>query len=230
MTDPVVIGRATLYLGDCRDILPSLPKVDAVVTDPPYEFNTFGSGKFRTKRKNMDEIKAAGLADGFDHSILRSDKFGAAVVFAHNDQWAKLLPHMAEEWERFAICQWHKLNPMPVANRHYQPDTEIYVHAWHPDFAPIGDLPQKKRYILANGGQDTSIDHPTVKPLQVMQKIIANVAGVTICDPFMGSGSTGVAAVLESRDFIGIEREPKYFDIACKRIEEAQRQGDLFIS
>lgn len=224
------VGRALLIQADCRDVLPLLPKVDAVVTDPPYEFDTSGAGIFRTNRKNMDEIKAAGLSDGFDHSILRSDKFGAAVVFAHNDQWAELLPHMAGEWARFAICQWHKLNPMPVANRHYQPDTEIYVHAWSADFAPVGDLPQKKRYILANGGQDTSIAHPTVKPLQVMQKIIANVAGTTICDPFMGSGSTGVAAVSASRDFIGVEMNPVYFDIACKRISEAQRQGDLFIS
>jgi site-specific DNA-methyltransferase (adenine-specific) len=224
-----VIGRATLYLGDCREVLPTLGKVDAVVTDPPYEFETAGAGIFRTNRKNMDEIEAAGLADGFDHSILSGEQFGAAVVFAHNDQWAKLLPHMAAKWRRFAICQWHKLNPMPVANKHYQPDTEIYVHAWNPDFAPVGDLPQKKRYIIANGGQDTSIGHPTVKPLLVMQKIVANVAGNSICDPFMGSGSTGVATLIAGRDFIGIEREPKYFDIACRRIEDAQRQGDMFI-
>lgn len=128
------IGRATLYLGDCREILPTLGKVDAVVTDPPYEFEN-----------------------------------------------------------------------------------------------PIGELPQKRRYILANGGQDTSIDHPTVKPLQVMHKIIANVAGQAICDPFMGSGSTGVAALVAQRDFIGIERNERYFAIACKRIEDAQRQGDLFM-
>jgi len=177
----------------------------------------------------MDEIAAAGLADGFDYSILRGDQFGAAVVFAHNDQWAALLPHMASQWPRYAICQWHKLNPMPVANKHYQPDTEIYVHAWRPGFAPVGDLPQKRRYILANGGQDGSIAHPTVKPFPVMSKIIANVAGTSVCDPFMGSGSTGVAALVAGREFVGIEVNPAFFDIACKRIEDAQRQGDLFL-
>lgn len=222
------IGNATLYLGDCRDILPSIGKVEAVVTDPPYEFDTAGAGIFRTNRKNMDEIKAAGLADGFDHSVLSGSQFGAAVVFAHNDQWAALLPHMASQWSRYAICQWHKLNPMPVANRHYQPDTEIYVHAWNSGFHPVGELPQKRRYILANGGQDTSIDHPTVKPLAVMQKIIANVSGGSVCDPFMGSGSTGVAALAAGRQFVGIELNPSFFDIACKRIEDAQRQGNLF--
>ncbi len=116
-----------------------------------------------------------------------------------------------------------------MANKHYQPDTEIYVHAWNRHFAPVGTLPQKRRYIIANGGQDTSIDHPTVKPLGVMLKIVANVAGQTILDPFMGSGTTGVAAVQMGRSFIGIEREERYFDIACKRIEDAQRQSDLFI-
>jgi len=229
MKQPVIIGNATLYLGDCRDILPTLGKIDAVVTDPPYEFETGGAGIFRTKRKNMDEIAAAGLADGFDHSILNGEQFGAAVVFAHNDQWAKLLPHLAEQFGRYAICQWHKLNPMPVANRHYQPDTEIYVHAWNAGFHPAGELRQKKRYILANGGQDTSIPHPTVKPLSVMQKIITNVTGETICDPFMGSGSTGVAAVMDGRKFIGIEQNEAFFALACKRIEDAQRQGDMFL-
>lgn len=223
------IGRATLYLGDCRDVLPTLGKVDAVVTDPPYEFATSGGGIFRRDRDNMDKIQAAGLDKGFDHGILSSSQFGCAVVFAHNDQWVALLPHLASEYPRFAICQWHKTNPMPVANKHYQPDTEIYVHAWGAGFHPAGELRQKQRFIIAPNGQDGEIDHPTVKPLPVMQKIIGNVTGQTICDPFLGSGTTGVAAVQVGRDFIGIERDAKFFDIACRRIEDAQRQGDMFL-
>lgn len=222
------IGRATMYLGDCRDILPTLGNVDAVVTDPPYEFETSGGGIFRRGRENMDQIAAAGLDKGFDYSLLSAEQFGCAVVFAHNDQWAGLLPHLAAEFPRYAICQWHKTNPMPVANKHYQPDTEIYVHAWKPGHHPAGELPQKQRFILAPNGQDGDIDHPTVKPLKVMLKIIGNVTGASICDPFMGSGTTGVAAVQMGRQFIGIERDPKYFDIACRRIEDAQRQGDFF--
>ena len=222
------IGDCTLYLGDCRDILPTLGKVDAVVTDPPYEFETAGAGVFRTTRKNMDEIQAQGLADGFDHSILSACQFGAAVVFAHNDQWAALLPHLAGQFARYAICQWHKTNPMPVANQHYQPDTEIYVHAWNPGFHPVGPLSQKQRFIVAPNGQDSTIQHPTVKPLPVMLKIVGNVGGTSVCDPFMGSGTTGVACARIGRAFIGIEREPRYFDIACRRIEEAYRQPRLF--
>lgn len=222
------IGRATLYLGDCREILPALPKMDALVTDPPYEFATSGGGIFRRDRDNMDQIQAAGLDQGFDHSVIDPNRFGCAVVFAHNDQWSKLLPYLAGQFQRYAICQWHKTNPMPVANKHYQPDTEIYVHAWNSGYHPAGALAQKQRFILAANGQDGAIDHPTVKPLPVMQKIIANVTGAVICDPFMGSGTTGVAAVQMGRDFVGIERDPKYFGIACRRIEDAQRQHSLF--
>ena len=223
-----IIGNARLILGDCREVLPTIGKVDAVVTDPPYVFETAGAGIFRTNRKNMDDIKAAGLDQGFDQGLLTGEQFGSAVVFAHNDQWSTLLPYLASEYQRFAICQWHKTNPMPVANKHYQPDTEIYVHAWNPGFHPAGELRHKQRFILAPNGQDGDIDHPTVKPLCVMRKIIVNVTGDTVCDPFMGSGTTGVAAVQMGRQFIGIEREPKYFDIACRRIEDAQRQGDMF--
>lgn len=223
-----VIGTATLYLGDAREVLPNLGAMDALVTDPPYVFETSGGGIFRRDRDNMDKIQAAGLDKGFDHSVISSEQFGSAVVFAHNDQWADLLPHIAREFARYAICQWHKTNPMPVANKHYQPDTEIYVHAWKAGHHPAGDLCQKQRFILAPNGQDGAIAHPTVKPLPVMRKIISNVTGKVVCDPFMGSGSTGVAAVEDGRTFVGIEVNPQFFDIACRRIEDAQRQGSLF--
>lgn len=183
---------------------------------------------FRSTRRNMDEIEARGLAAGFDHSILSAAQFGAAVVFAHNDQWAALLPHLASEFARFAICQWHKTNPMPVANRHYQPDTEIYVHAWNPGFHPSGELAQKQRFLIAPNGQDSAIQHPTVKPLAVMRKILVNVNGNSVCDPFMGSGTTGVASVEAGRRFIGIEAHEPYFDLACRRVEQAHNQPRLF--
>jgi site-specific DNA-methyltransferase (adenine-specific)/modification methylase len=82
--------------------------------------------------------------------------------------------------------------------------------------------------LRANG--ETRGDHPTQKPIGVMKWSISQLPepNMTILDPFMGSGTTGVAAVQMHRQFIGIEREPKYFDIACKRIEDAQRQGSLF--
>lgn len=229
MRKEILAEGVELILGDCLEVLPTLGRFDAVVTDPPYEFETNGAGIFRTNRKNMDQIKASGLDKGFDHTIISSTQFDAAVVFAHNDQWATLLPYLAAQFTRYAICQWHKVNPMPVANRHYQPDTEIYVHAWSADKFPVGDLRDKGRFIVAPNGQDTSVGHPTVKPRAVMEKIIRNVNGRTICDPFMGSGTTGVACVKLGRKFTGIEIDEGYFDIACRRIAAALKEPDMFI-
>lgn len=226
----VAIGDCTLYLGDCSDIVPMLGKVDALVTDPPYKFDTSGGGQLRSKRQNMEQIAEAGLDQGFDHSIFTGSQFGSAVFFAHNDQWAELLPYLASQFDRYAIVPWVKSNALPVANKHYRPDIEIYVHAWNIGFHPVGDLQQKKRFIIAKNGQDSDVAHPTVKPLSVMSKIICNVAGQTVLDPFLGSGSTGVACVKAGRSFIGIERHEPYFEIACDRIRRAYAQSDLLVS
>lgn len=224
----VQIGLATLYLGDCLEVLPTLGPVDAVCTDPPYEIATSGGGIFRRNRDCMDRIAAAGIDKGFDHSTLTSNGAVSVVVFCHNDQLHTLLPFLAAEFDRHAVCQWHKANPMPVANKHYRPDTEFYVHAWNAGGAPIGDLPEKGRYIIAPVGQPHPSGHPTVKPLEVMRKVVRNLPGNVVLDPFMGTGSTGVAVVEAGRSFIGIERDAGYFDWACRRIEDAQRQGNLF--
>lgn len=228
MIEPVVIGNATLYCGDCAEVLQDESVTfDAIVTDPPYLFDSRGGGIFRSNRNCMDVIAEHRLDQGFDISTIPLNRARSAVFFCHNDQLPDLLAVLQEKFARFAVCQWHKSNPMPVANKHYRPDTEFYIHAWSKDGHPVGELGQLGRYIITPVGK-SEFDHPTVKPLQVMSKIICNVQGDVILDPFMGSGSTGVAALQHGRRFIGIERERKFFDIACKRIEDAQRQGDLF--
>lgn len=228
MTRVEHIGDATLYLGDCRDILPTLGKVDAVVTDPPYEFESQGGGIFLQRKSHMNAIRAGGLDKGFDHTFLTGDLADSVVCFCHNDQIHKLAPWFASQFDRYALCQWHKENPMPVANKHYKPDTEFYFHAWKSTAHPIGSLAQKDRYFLWPVGR-VDFGHPTEKPVPLMQKIVINVNACTILDPFMGSGTTGVACAKLGRKFIGIEIEPKYFDIACRRIEAAYKQPDMFI-
>jgi site-specific DNA-methyltransferase (adenine-specific) len=223
-----IIGDCRLLLGDCLEILPALGKVDAVVTDPPYEFDAQGAGIFRTNRQCMDAILETGLADGFDHSILTASLCDSVVVFCHNDQLDALLPWLAEQFDRYVICMWHKVNPMPVANKHYKPDTELYIHAWKKQAHPIGTLDEKSRFFFAPVGK-SEYGHPTVKPLPLMAKIIRNVQAEMILDPFMGSGTTGVACVRERRAFIGVERHEPYFDIACERIRKAYAQPDMFI-
>lgn len=213
-------GAATLHLGDCLEILPSLPRPDALVMDPPYEIDTRGAGKFRKARTYLNEITADELDLGFDHSMLNAWRADSVVVFCHNDQLHKLLPIVAVEFHRHAVCAWNKTNPMPVANKHYQPDLEFYIHAWQHGASPTGELETKKR-VWRGPVSKSEFDHPTVKPLDLMRKIVGNVAGATICDPYMGTGTTGVAALQHGRRFVGIEKIERYFDLACRRLEDA---------
>lgn len=228
MTEHIQIGNATLYLGDCAEVLlDESITFDAIVTDPPYLFDSSGGGMFRKNRTVMDQIADHGLDQGFDISTLPLHRARSAVFFCHNDQLPDLLVVLREKFSRFAVCQWHKSNPMPVANKHYRPDTEFYIHAWNKDGHPVGDLGQLGRYIITPVGKSI-YDHPTVKPLTVMAKIIGNVQGDVILDPFMGTGSTGIAALQYGRRFIGIERERKFFDIAISRFEALASEPRMF--
>ena len=222
-----IIGGCTLYLGDCLEVMPTLGKVDAVVTDPPYLVDTQGGGCFG-KRKYKAEIRAANIDKGFDFSFLNSELCDSVICFMHDRQLHELAPHFAKNFDKQTLCYWHKSNAMPVANMNYQPEVEIYIHAWNKGFYPTGNLSQLKRVFSYPVGK-SDFDHPTVKPLPLMEKIIRNVNGQTILDPFVGSGTTGVACVKLGRKFIGIELEEKYFDIACKRIKEAYDQPDMFV-
>lgn len=224
-----IIGNCEIYLGDCLDILPTLDGIDCIVTDPPYDFDAQGGRLFKRENPDcMDRVIESGLSDGFDLNIFNLIETQSIVCFCHNDQLKDLIPFFAEKYFRYALCSWHKTNPIPVANKHYKPDTEFYIHAWNRDSHPVGRLEEMGRYVTTSTIKN-EYAHPTVKPITVMRKIITNVQGSTICDPFMGSGSTGVACHQMGRRFIGIELDEKYFDIACKRIAEAEKQKDLFI-
>lgn len=212
----VTIGNATLYQGDCYDLLPEIGPVDALVTDPPYDFNTSGGGKFRKQRTLMERIDRSGISDGFDHSIFRPELYGSIVTFCHNDQLFEIGSYLKEKYKRVVACAWHKTNPTPFANKNYKADTEPYVHAWNDGWHPTGHPTELTRYITTPVVK-SEYNHPTVKPDVVMDKIMRNVNGETVIDPFMGTGSTGVAALRAGKKFIGIEKDQKYFGIAIER-------------
>lgn len=220
------IGAATLYLGDCAEILPTIGAVDAGVFDPPYAFDTRGAGRFRKARPNMDAIAASDLDKGFDPAVISPAQFRSVVVFCHNDQLPDLLPRVRARYHRTVLCAWHKTNPLPVANKHYRPDTEFWIHAWLEGAHPVGSLDDRARWILSESGRFSGVDHPTVKPEPVMDKVLATVNARTVCDPFMGSGSTGVAALKRGLGFVGIEIRPDWFDLACRRIEAAAKLAE----
>lgn len=216
-----VIGNATLYLGDCRDVLPTLENVDAVVTDPPYGIGRSGqSGMLGTKRGRIN-TRTAHEDLGWDGERLDAATLGLvlasgrdAIIWGGN-YYADLLP-ASSKW-----LVWDK------GQRIQQSDGEL---AW----TNMGGALRIVTINRAEIGQDAErwrgpSFHPTQKPVLLMKWCLTHLAGAaSIIDPFMGSGTTGVAAVMAGLRFIGIEREERYFDVACKRIEDAQRQGSLF--
>ena len=209
-----VIGDATLILGDCREVLPTLQHVDAVVTDPPYGIAMAREGTIGSS--NLGPVKDYGV-DSWDDEVAQGALDAAlqmarwAIVFGGN--YYALPPTSC--W-----LVWDKLNTGDFA------DCEL---AW----TNLPKAVRRLRYLWngmlrANG--ETRGDHPTQKPIGVMKWTLQQLPPDTksILDPFMGSGTTGVAALQLGKAFVGIEREPKYFDIACKRIEEAWKQPRLF--
>ena len=213
MIEPVTIGRATLYLGDCRDIVPGLPALDAIVSDPPYGMSF--QSNYRAQQ----------------HERIANDENEDLLLWACG---------LAPRHSSYLFCRWDNLFSVPkpkslitwVKNNWSMGDLE-HEHARQTEVAlfypgPQHDFPKSRQTDVIRAPRTGNEHHPTEKPVQLMRAMIEWTRGV-ILDPFMGSGSTGVAAVQMGRDFIGIECEPKYFEIACRRIEEAQRQGDLFI-
>lgn len=218
----VDIGPHRLYLGDAYAIRPTLGWMDCDCMDPPYEFRAEGGGQWRKGRETMDQIVEEKLDCGFDNKIINPLLCGAVVAFCHNDQLPKLLPYLDGNFERFALCTWRKRNPLPLANKHYRPVTEFYAHAWSAGYHPTGTLEHLDRQIEAYAPRgDDKFGHPTVKPDAVMDKIMRNVSGSTVCDPFMGTGSTGVAAVRAGKVFHGIEHNERHFLTARDRIRSA---------
>ena len=217
MAEKVTIGNCELWHGDCREVLPLLPPCDLILTDPPYGIGeAAGRNKSRTK---MAVAKDYGN-DDWDNEPppawvieLMRDKAKWQVFFGGN-YYALPPARCWLVWDKdngendFADCELAWTN-LPKAVRRLR-------WRW------AGMLQQD----MANKEER---QHPTQKPVPVMRWALLQVPDAqTVCDPFMGSGTTGVACVTEGRTFIGIERESKYFDIACKRIEDAQRQASMF--
>ena len=192
----------TLYLGDCRDILPTLGKVDAVVTDPPY-----GIGIANNPVRQAHSRKA------WDDSTPEDEVFALMKkVSTHQIVWGGNYFNLGPT-QCFLV--WDKAQPQEFS-------LAMCEMAWCSIQAPAK--------IYKRSVTSYQKVHPTQKPVDLMKWCIQRPEiGETVLDPFMGSGTTGVAAVQLGRKFIGIEREPDYFDIACKRISDALKQPDLFV-
>ena len=205
------IGNATLYLGDCREILPTLPKVDACITDPPYGMAEKLSGTGSGRWKKLYDAKGGFAWDQeAPELVLELPAFADRVIIWGGNFFA-LPPSRA--W-----LVWNKI----IRNF----STSVCELAWTNLDRPVDAFDYSHGQLATEGKQ-----HPTQKPLGLMKWCIEKTGvadGALILDPYMGSGTTGVASVQMGRRFIGIEREPKYFDIAVRRIERAQKQAEMF--
>lgn len=211
MADPwkrkEVIGDCTLYLGDCLEVMPALGKVDAMLTDPPYGIGDImvGSGHFAGLCKKM------GGDGGWDKAPPPAEVFiNDFPTIAWGGNYLGLPP--SRGW-----LVWAKSNATTSFASVELAWSNMNFNAKH-HVAPVGCPKSEKA------------GHPTQKPLALMEWCLGFLPDAeTILDPFMGSGTTLVACVKLGRKGIGIELDPDYFEIACKRVEEAYRQPDLFV-
>lgn len=238
MSEPVQIGLATLYCGDARDILPRLQPVDLILTDPPYLVSKGGYasnlqldggfGGWMKEYGNQSDIVDCDLEFSDWLPLAFSALTGQAqAYFMTNGRNLKAMQQAAEDagFRLHTVLVWDKRAALP--NKYYQNVTEFALFMFKGKAFTIADPASKN---LVSIFQRDESQHPTEKPVELMSFWLRNSskAGDLICDPFMGSGTTGVAALREGRRFVGIEKDPTHFATACRRIEDAQRQGQLF--
>jgi len=208
-----IIGSARLILGDCREVMASWPScfyVDAVVTDPPYGINhardrNSQKDGWRDYRGNGWDVQRPDRAV-FDAFVNRSKH---QIVWGGNYFTDYLPPTM--QW-----LVWDK------GQRDFSLADCEFAWSSQEKAARIFEYPRGRALLEGK-------EHPTQKPVELMSWCLGFIPKArVVLDPFMGSGSTGVACTKTGRAFIGIEREPVYFDIACRRIDEAYKQPRLF--
>lgn len=236
-----VIGDATLYLGDCREILLDLNRVSHVISDPPYEQRMQAlHADFKLRRKDGGpQRKALNFESIVD---LRAPFLDAVKLL--NDGWLLAFCNVegVGEWRAEILargmkfkttCIWNKPDATPKLNGQgpalsYECITTTWCGKGHAKWNGGG---KRGVFTHCTNNAERHGTHPTEKPVSLMKELVSlfSSPGETILDPFMGSGTTGVACVKLGRKFIGIERDQTYFQIACSRIETAYKQADLFV-
>jgi len=218
-----VIGDAELWLGDCMDVLPTLRKVDAVITDPPYGLGELSGTTSKKRNRN-----AYFGFDDTEQNIIDSVIPAIQKSLELSDGRGMVTPG----------CRCLQLYPRARAIGGFYQPAAVGMSPWgFAGFNPVLFYGKDPRDGKGQSSVATTLtekastdEHPCAKPLGSMLWMVkkGSIIAETILDPFMGSGTTGVAAIQLGRKFIGIEREPKYFDIAVQRIEQAVAQGQLF--
>lgn len=232
-----------LFLGDSFEYMKSTKdnSVDLIVTDPPYDLSTvvvrcgnlYNGLGFRTNRVFSD-LDNKNISSGYDIELfgtefLRILKSPNIYLFCNKMQIPDYFNfYVTRHRCKFDILSWHKTNPPPMYNNKYVNDTEYILYFHEGNLNPKSYQDALTYYLSPSNQSDKSkYKHPTIKPVELVRKFIRNSSNTNdiVFDPFMGSGTTGVASVLENRDFVGCEIIESYFNTAKERIELTQESA-----
>lgn len=231
-----------LKKGDCLELLKDIPdnSIDLVIIDPPYEIASGGSGgcfgvekrkyhKMVSKNKNIN----CGITNNVLDELVRVMKKINIYIWCNKNQLRQYIDYFEDIGATTDLLTWHKTNPVPTCNNKYLSDTE-YLLYFRKDGVPMyGTYATKKKYyVTPTNKEDKKLyKHPTIKPVDIIKNLIINssLENDTVLDCFMGSGTTGVACKKLNRNFIGMELNEEYFEIAKKRInEEEPNQTNIY--
>lgn len=234
------IGDATLYFGDCLELSAVIGGgIDHVISDPPYE-DELHKAVGRIRRKDGQEMISALGFEGINASRSAVARMsvdicvGWVILFTLAEgvrAWRDDLQSVGAKWD--TTCFWVKPDASPRFNGQGPArGAECFVTCWAGPGYRRWNAGGKRGVYTHCVNTNRHGEHPTEKPVPLMMEIVADFTqlGETILDPFMGSGTTGVACAKLGRRFIGVEKDQRYFDIACERIESAYRQSDMFIA
>lgn len=225
----VLAEGVELWLGDALEVMTLVRGVDLICTDPPYNFSTSSAGV----KMNFwgDAVNSAYWFSAVYRGYLETIGAGRPAVIWQFLNWKTFIPLQKAVWDaglKFdSMLIWDKEWIGPGGEIGLRPSYEMIAFSSVAGAAiPNRGLPDIWRCKWASARPS---GHPAEKPEQLMKQLILASPGKVVCDPFMGSGTTGCAAVRNGRHFIGVEIDERYFDIACRRISEALRQPDLFV-
>jgi site-specific DNA-methyltransferase (adenine-specific) len=244
------IGSATLYLADCREVLPTLSGVDIAVTSPPYNMGLVPGGNGRGMYRPGTSNKAGRFRDGYGthDDAMPQDEYDEwqrdcltamwrlcrlGIFYNHRPrvEHGKLRTPLSFDFGQAILRQiiiWDRGTGIDVNLRNFCTRQEWILLFAKPEFALVDHAASGMGDVWRLGMEYSETGHPAPFPVSLPSNAIQATGAASVLDPFMGSGTTGVACGRLRRRFIGIECHEPYFDIACRRIEQAQRQGDLF--
>lgn len=233
-------GDARLILGDCLEVLDTISQVNCIATDPPYE-DHMHKAKENARGLRLDgyaspkPVNFDSITDIRDLVALKFVKVCAGWVLAFCTPegitpWRDALEAAGARYKR--ACFWSKPDAAPQFNGQGPAmAVEPFVTAWCGSGVSKWNGGGRRNLFTHLTNQSTREGtHPTEKPIPLMQELVNLFSneGETVCDPFMGSGTTGIACLGLDRKFIGVEKDETYFDLACRRIEAASKQPRLF--